>query len=348
MKFDILDFKNTMALGFDRCKVGAKRHLPEILFVGAVAFIFDGLYEAGKAGVKWELDYNYGHEKALDDIEEELNDGQITEKEAAIETAKEYGSVAIDWTKCWAKSLIVTTIGIGMAGAGFKILKDENRDLKNGLLDMALATAAYRGRVRDFVGEEKEFDLFHNIKRELVEEEYIDENGKKKKRKVEKIVNEDEQVRGGHNSYFFGVGDRHYNDMLSNKFFIEDSEKMFNRMLVGRGDHGVLKKAEVLRHFHWDDSDPYPFEAEDNGWIYLENERNNENAYEYYDDCYLNGRRIPRIVKFTTNKDFGVTTGETYVDMNCYPVMPYLKEYQERLLKERRDANIGKYIAATM
>lgn len=338
MKFNFLnDFKDTMSLGLNRCGSGVKRHMPELLFVGGAGLIYLGVFKAGEAGVKWE-EKKDEHEIELDKLQELFDDGEISEDELAKENLKEYGRTTIDFSKCWAKSLIITTVGLSAVGYGFKLLHDENRQLKDGLFDIALATAAYRGRVRDYVGEDKEYDLFHNIKRELVEEEYVDENGKKKKRKVEKIVNEGEQVRGGHNSYFFGCGDAHYNDMLSNKFFIDDSEKMFNRMLVGRGDHGVLKKAEVLRHFRWDDHDPYPLEAEENGWIYLK-EEDYEGHYEYYDDG------TPRIVKFNTSKDFGIDTSETWVDLNCYPVAPFLKAYQEELLKDRFGKQ-GKYIAA--
>ena len=341
-RIDISDFKNTMSRGARRCGTRAKRHLPEILFVAGTAFIFKGLYEAGKAGVKWENEYSQTHEDNLDYIEMRADQEIISEHEAIVETGKEYGYAAIDWSKCWAKSLIFTSVGIITYGAGFKILKDENRDLKNGLFDIALATAAYRGRVREYVGEDKEYDLFHNIKREIVEEEYIDENGKKKKRKVEKIVNEGEQVRGDHNSYFFGQGDDHFNDMVSNDFFIRSSEMMFNRMLVGRGDGGKMEKDEVLRHFRWDENDSYPLEAIENGWIYLERERDNY-EYPYPDDPYL-----PRIVKLTTSKDFGISTGETWVDLNCYPLKPILEKLQKAKEEERLAARNGKYIPMTV
>jgi hypothetical protein len=333
------DIVSTMKIGAIRTGRDVKAHLPEIIFTLATGCIVKGVYEGCKATPEWKNTMTY-HEDKLDDIQRHLEMDEITEQEAAVETGKEYLGLSKDFLFKYGKCILFTAGGIALMGGDLCYLKKENRDLKHALFDMALGTAAYRNRVAEFVGKDKEYDLFHNIKREMVEEEYIDENGKKKKRMVEKVVNgSDEQVAGDHNSFFFGVGNVHYNDMASNVTFLSQTEEMFNRMLKGRGDYGTMDRAEMFRFLKVDDR--FPAESKKMGGIYIKAEDEARN-YEYpYSDPTL-----PRIIKFDTSKDFGISTGETWVDINCIPIYPLLEKKEKEIISCFGKRSTGsKYIA---
>lgn len=328
---------------FDIVRVGArvagrqtKRHLPEIIFVVAVGCIIKGAKEASKAGAQWEATLDMDLEE-LDEITVKAEEGQITEKEAAIETFKVHGKIVSDCLKCNWKAIAWTGAGIVATGFDLHYLKKENRSLEKALMDSALVLGAYRGRVRDRLGEQEEYDLFHNIKRKLVEEEYVDENGKKKKRMVEE-VDTSESVSGDHNSFFFGQGDVHFNDMASNVTFFDQTEEMFNRMLVGRGDYGCMNRAEMFRFFKT--KDRFPAESQRVGAIYIKAEDEAGNYEHPYPDP-----TIPRIVKITTSKEFGVSTGETWVDINCIPLNPILERKEKEIISGFGKRTNGKYIA---
>lgn len=312
-----------------------KRHLPEIIFVAAVGCIIKGVAEGYKASPEWN-DCLTSHMDILDSISEKADEGEITAQEEVSQTVKEWGSITLDFLKKNGKCIFFTGAGIAAFGFDFHYLKKENRSLQKALFDSALLTAAYRGRVADFVGKEKEYDLFHNIKREMVEEEYTDENGKKKKRTVEK-VDTSEATCGDHNSFFFGEGDVHFNDMASNVAFLSQTEEMLNRMIVGRGDYGAMTRAEIFRFFKHDNKDPFVAESQRFGCVYLKS----EDEAGHYEHPYADPL-LPRVVKLTTSKEFGETTGETWIDINCYPIDPILEKKEKALISARRG---GKYIS---
>ena len=93
---------------------------------------------------------------------------------------------------------------------------------------------------------------------------------------------------------------------------------------------------EVTDYFNWTDREKDQFALLVNGWIYREDEYNN---YEKYEDG------VPRIIKLETNPRFGVTEAETWVDLNCYPILNAVSQY-EKEVKKRNGRLAGKYIPA--
>ena len=344
-KLDISDFKDTVRLGAARTGVSVKEHLPEIIFVVCTSLLVKGVVKACKVTPDFLDDY-HDRMEALDMIKQAAEDGEITEKEELTETAKEYAGLSKDFFARYGVSTLL--VGAAVGGYGYAIwrLKKENKELKGALADFAIGLMAYRGRVAKAVGADKEFDLFHNIKRGVEEKEYTDEKGKKKKRKEETVNDISEQVPGDHNSYFFGIGDAHHtgNKYLDRAFMI-DAEMMLNRQLVGRGHGGHMRKAEVTHFMKWDKNDPYKLIANDWGWVY-----NKYGDYEYYKDP-ITGKStdLPRIIKLTCSPEFmdedNLIADETWVELNSYPIRPILAKMQNDILNRRADIEGSKYIA---
>lgn len=326
------EVKDTMILGLKRCGNMVKDHSPELMLFGSGMLLIYGVKECCKATPKY-LEEKEKHEKVLEGIRIMRDNGSYDDEKEAVTMAKEYISFAGTSVKTYAKGGMAVACAFGMACGAVGVLKAENKKLNEQLVTLGAGLLAYRGRVAEYVGEEKEYDIFHNIKRKMVEEEYTDDNGKKKTRMVEE-VDDSEAIEGDDgNSFRFDSSNRLFKDMNSNVYLIEETEKMFNKMLRGRGNGGTVDREEILRFFHIKDNNRAA--SRKFGAVYEEDQINNY-EYPYEDDPY-----IPRIIKFTTSRDFGVTRADTIVDMNLKPIEPILKRIDER----ERISSGGKYIA---
>lgn len=340
----VSDIWSTIKLGGSRTGDLIKEKSPELIFAGATFFIVKGVVEAYKAAPEWKKEYE-DHKKRVSLIHDQYEAGNLTDKEESKAMVSESWTLTKEFLAKNCKCIIYTAGGIAGYSVSHKIVRDREKKWMNLAGDLALGLMAYRGRVAEEVGTDKEFDLFHNIKRELVEEEYIDEKGKKKKRTVEKVVNGNDSVAGDDNSFWFGIGHpQHQGIKEYDLSWVIETEMMFNRILVGRGHGGKVTREEVERFGKWYDNDRYKFNAHNMGWVYDANRTD----YEYYLDP-ITGKKtaLPRIIKFTCSKDFMNTDDicdETWIEFNCYPIDPILKQMQEDLLDELRRARGGKYI----
>lgn len=327
------EVKDTMILGLKRCGNIVKDHSPELMLFGSGVLLIYGVKECCKATPKY-LEEKEKHEKVLEGIRIMRDNGSYDEQKEAVTMASEYASFAGITVKTYIKGGMAVACAFGIACGAVGVLKAENKKLNEQLVTLGAGLLAYRGRVAEYVGEEKEYDLFHNIKRKMIEEEYTDDKGKKKTRMVEEVDDSEaiDDIDG--NSFKFDSQNRLYKDMTSNVYLIEETEKMFNKMLRGRGNGGVVDREEILRFFHIKDGNRAA--SRKFGAVY-EEDLINEYDYPYEDDPY-----VPRIIKFTTSRDFGVTRGDTIVDMNLKPIEPVLKRIDER---EKAKGKGSKYIA---
>ena len=344
-KPDLTDFLDTMKVGGRRTGRLVVDKLPEIIFVGATFCFVKAVTSSRKEAPEWEKEYKR-HLERVNYIQEQHDVGTYSDKEEAVEMVKEEWTLTKSFLQKNMRSVLYTGFGIAGFAVSHKLVRDSEKKWKNFAGEAVLGLLAYRGRVAEYVGPDKEYDLFHNIKRELVEEEYVDENGKKKKRQVEKIVNPGEQIAGDDNSVWFGPGETHHTG--AKEFDLEwviNTEMMFNRLLVGRGHGGKVTREEVERYGKsWLEEDRFKFNAHRMGWVYDENKTD----YEYYRNP-ITGKKtdLPRIIKFTCSKEFmdkDDPCDETYIEFNCYLLDPILQAMQDQLLDEVRRARGGKYI----
>lgn len=135
---------------------------------------------------------------------------------------------------------ILKTYGPGAAieGIGLVCLVLSNGIYKDRAITFSAAYTAvnemynqYRKRVVDKYGEEADHDILYNVTEETVKEEYIDEEGKKRKRskKVKKVngpVLSPVSRVFGHNSRLYEPG-----DMDFNLYQLKDIQDTFNNLL---------------------------------------------------------------------------------------------------------------------
>lgn len=344
-KPDLNDFVSTMKVGGMRTGHLVKDKLPEIIFAVSTFCIIKGVCSARKEAPEWNEEYKR-HLERVNYIEEQHEVGTYSDADETKAMVKEGWTLTNSFIKKNCRSIVYTGLGIAGYCVSHKMVRASEKRWKDFAGEAVLGMLAYRGRVAEAVGADKEYDIFHNIKKELVEEEYVDENGKKKKKQYERIINPGEQVAGDDNTVWFGAGDTHHTGLkeFDLQWMIE-TEMMFNRILVGRGHGGKVTREEVERYAKsWYENDRYKFNAHNNGWIFDAN----RDDYEYYRDPITGEKtKLPRIIKFTCSSEFmdkDDPCDETYVEFNCYPLDTILKQMQQDLLDEMRRARGGKYI----
>lgn len=155
--------------------LAAKEYAPEItLVVGGVLVIGAGVL-ACKQTLKLDEVVSKGTDK-MEEIEAavkeevELKDGSVYDEDCAkhdrivttISTAKNV-------VKLYALPVGMAVLGFALIVCGHKILRDRNTALLGAYASLATAYEAYRDRVRDEVGEERENDIYLAHSKQMVE-----------------------------------------------------------------------------------------------------------------------------------------------------------------------------------
>lgn len=262
---------DTFKLGLNSTRLSLRKNSPDI-FVGlGVVAIVAGSVVACKQTMKLKKiieDHNDTHEMIKEYIGVKTDDGdEYTEEDAKRDTVILYTQTTLKVAANYAIPVGLIGLGIGSVLYSHKLLKDRNIALLGAYNALELALKGYRERVKKEVGEEKEYDLFHNIKRETIQEVYEDENGKLQTRDVE-VCHYDEDTIRDHNCYIFGPGNPNYNpDPSVNWWFLKEQMKSLNAYLNMKGKNGFVTKGDALRFLGLKETDPYISEQASFGWI---------------------------------------------------------------------------------
>lgn len=160
-----------------------KKHAPEILLACGIGCTVAGVVTA------------ISETRKVDDILEprkekitEIRESDVEKKEKAIALTKEYLKTGYKVFALYAPTVIFETAGVACVLSSHGILKKRNAALAVGYSALNKAFTEYRQRVVDKYGLEDEEDIYRDAKEIEVKEEYTDEKGKKKTRKVKKKV----------------------------------------------------------------------------------------------------------------------------------------------------------------
>lgn len=329
-----MTFGNSLKVGFATIGNDMKVKSPEIFLGVGIICVVGGTLLACRNTLKIKTVLD-DHNEMIEKINKFRGTPKYSEEDARQDTAVLYRNTIGDMAKAYAPVVALEVIGLGCILYSHKVLSDRYFGALSTINAMQLGLNAYRNRIKDKLGEQEEFDLFHNIKKELVEEEYIDEKGKKKTRMVEKPITSGEAATRF--SYMFDRNSWGFKDMYSNKRFFNFTEKSFNEQLYSRGkDTGFsnMTAKEITDYFGWTEREKDQLALLTNGWIFRADEYNN---YEHYDDG------TPRIIHLGTNPAFGVTEAETWVDFDCHPILNDVGNY-EKEVKKRNKKLTGRYI----
>lgn len=174
-----------------------KKHSPEILITAGAVGVVTGAVMACKATTKLETVMETGRKNVeaihyIAENPEEMPDSPIHENpKKAIAMA--YAHTGFELVKLYGPSVFVGFTSLGMMLASNNIMRKRYSALAAAYTIVDNNFKAYRGRVVERFGEELDKELRYNIKTKEVEEEVVDEKGKKKKvKKTIQVAETDE------------------------------------------------------------------------------------------------------------------------------------------------------------
>lgn len=164
--------------------LGVKRHSPELLFGGGVIAGAAALYLTYKATPKYlAIKEKYAEAKKDADIALDIGETEIdvayTKEDYKNDIKIIASHKALDAAKTWAPVGAAALTSLVCFLAGFGILKHRLAGAVTLLATTTEAFEAYRQRVRDDVGKDKEMEYFTGNKLEDVKVTEVGEDGKK-------------------------------------------------------------------------------------------------------------------------------------------------------------------------
>lgn len=209
----------------------AKKHSPEILVgVGIVGGVTAAVM-ACKATKKID-DVTYEHKNAImlaNQVEASTDKNDVVEMKA-----KAYLGLASDYMKLYGPPIALGVASIGCIVGGHGILKKRNIAIAAAYSVVQDRLNEYRQRVVNEFGEDKDFELYHGVKKQEITVEEVDENGKKKK--VKKTVNvADPNGYSKYARFFDDASPNWVSEPEYNLLFLKAQQNYANDLLHARG-----------------------------------------------------------------------------------------------------------------
>lgn len=164
-----------------RTVANTKLHSPELLTVAGVVGIVAATVLAARATLKLEDRVVIPAQDALHELNDAYERGDIVQKDLGGVKAKIYVRAAGNTIRLYGPSGTLLLLSLTSVVCANGILKKRNVALIGAYKALEESYSGYRGRVKEILGEEKERDVYLNLK----EEEVINPvTGKKEKVKV--------------------------------------------------------------------------------------------------------------------------------------------------------------------
>lgn len=263
-----------------------EKHSPHILFVAGIAGVVTSTVLACRATLK--LDKTLDNiktdvDRAKNDVFQPYLSHHSKHVDAEIELkrslARAYGRGGFEVAKLYAPAVIIGTASLAALTKSHVTMTQRNQALTAAYVTVTKAFSEYRDRVRKEVGEERELELYHDGKFEIIK----GENGEDIK------VLKKTDGPGGLYTRVFDESNRNWvNNAESTRLFLEANERYFNDRL--RTYHHVFLN-EVLDNLGFE---RVP-EGQLVGWVYGSETGDNFIDFGIYDminaDFAINGDR---------------------------------------------------------
>lgn len=239
----------------------ARKYAPEILVGVGIAGVIGGTILACKQTLKTK-DILEEHNDLRDTIEyvstnEEIKEREnYTDEDRKKDIARLYIRTGLNLAKNYASSAAIMTTSIACILTGFGILKSRNASLVAAYNAATQAMKAYRDRVKNAIGEDKEGMIFSGAKELKIDKIEIDENGevKTEKQKKDKVFTSDDPSQYSRWARFFDEvnNDTQWHHLRGNAQLIKD-------YLITRNNtweyelhaRGVVFMNDIYKDFDW-------------------------------------------------------------------------------------------------
>lgn len=228
---------NGVTRSFNKAKFQVKKHSPEILLATGIVGAVTSAVMACKATTKIStiLDETKATVDAIHECVEnpEMAD-QYTVEDSKKDLAIVYAQTGLKFAKLYGPSVLLGAASVGCILASHNIISNRNAALSAAYAGIFNDYKGYRKRVVERFGKELDQELKYNIKSEVVEEETVDEKGKKKK--VKKTIRTADPNCASEYARFFDEYARGWDkDAEYNLTFLLQQQSYFNDLLKSRG-----------------------------------------------------------------------------------------------------------------
>ena len=212
-----MSLKESITRALSRQQLVLKKNSPHILFVAGIGGVIAGTVLACRATLQTE--------KLLDDIKgeiEEVKSAGMEQKDIAYVYGKSTGRLI----RAYGPAVAVTGTSIALLTASHIQMTKRNTALTAAYSALHAAFIAYRGRVRESIGEERERDLYYGVTLEQAKDE-------KGKLAPVKVVNPN-----GLSAYavcFDAHSPNWYPEAEFNRLFLQGQQNYYNNILIARG-----------------------------------------------------------------------------------------------------------------
>ena len=228
----------------------AQKYAPEILVgLGITGMIGGAILACKKTPKAQEIIAEHKEEREV------INETELTEEEERKKVGKLYVETGLKLAKNYASSATLMLTSAACILTGFGILKGRNASLLAAYNAATQAMTAYRERVKDAVGEEKEGMIFSDAKDEKVDHVTLDENGEPKTEKQKtRIFQSDDPNKYSRWARFF---DEVNNDIEWHRY--GGNSQLMKEYLISRNQtwdrilhaEGVVFINDIYKDFGW-------------------------------------------------------------------------------------------------
>lgn len=219
-----------------------KAKSPEILLFVGIAGVVGAAVMACRATLKVK-DVIANHNDTVEEINDccrKVEDGIIPAEEYTEDDRKKhltttYFHTAFAFVKLYGPAVTLGAASIACIIGGHGIMKKRNVALMAAYKALEEGFNAYRKRVVDELGEEKDYMFKHNLRAEEITETEVGEDGKSKKVKKTQMVSDDPNKLSKY-ARFFDESCREWSKTPEyNLYFLKAQQNYFNDMLQSRG-----------------------------------------------------------------------------------------------------------------
>ena len=236
-----------------RTGLALKASSPEILLYVGIAGTIGATVLACRATLKVEtvLEKHNDQVEKIHTVRDQVQNGEIaaeeyTETDYKKDLVLTYAQTAGGFIKLYGPAVTLGVASFACIIGGHRIMKARNVALMAAYQAVEKGFAAYRRRVVEEFGENKDYQFKHGLRSEMVTETEVDENGKSHKVKKEKLVVADPNGVSIYAKFFDESSSEWQKDPEYNIFFLRAQQNYWNNMLQARGHVFLNEVYEAL------------------------------------------------------------------------------------------------------
>lgn len=236
MKLETITTK--LAITATKSSLVLRKHSPEIMLVVGITGVVASTVLACRATLKVQ-EVMDGHQDKMDQIHKcwdkiqngEIDASEYTEKDKQKDTTVVYVQTAVDFIKLYGLPVAIGIASIGLIIGGHYVMKKRNVALMAAYKAIQDGFKAYRKRVVEEYGEDKDYELKNGLKSTTVTATEVGEDGKE--HKVKKQMYEDADPNGiSVYARFFDESCRQWSKNPEyNLMFLQGQQNAFNDIL---------------------------------------------------------------------------------------------------------------------